>query len=98
MEQGGVRYKARLVTKGYSQREGIEFSKVFSSVVRHTSISLLLSIIAAQDIELKQIDVKTMFLHGQLDGSIYMEQPPGFREPESEEKVCLLHKSLYELK
>ena len=98
MEQGGVRYKTRLVAKGYLQREGINFSKVFSPVVRHTSIRILLSIVAAQDLELEQMDVKTAFLHGQLDETIYMEQPPGFREPGSEGKVCLLQKSLYGLK
>ena len=49
-----------------------------------------MSIIAAQDMELEQMDVKMAFLHGQLDKSIYMEQPPRFRELESEGKVCLL--------
>ena len=97
-EQGGVRYKARLVAKGYSQKEGIDYSEIFSPVVRHTSIRVLLSIVAAQDLELEQMDVKTAFLHGHLEESIYMEQPQGFREPGSKEKVCLLKKSLYGLK
>ena len=86
------------MAKGYSQKEGIDYSEVFSPVVRHTSIRLLLSIVAAQDLELEQMDVKTAFLHGHLEESIYMEQPPGFREPGSDGKVCLLKKSLYGLK
>ena len=86
------------MAKGYSQKEGIDFSKVFSPVVRHTSIRVLLSIVAAQDLELEQMDVKTAFLHGHLEERIYMEQPPDFRDPGSEEKVCLLQKSLYGLK
>ena len=47
------------------------------------SIRMLLSIAAAQDLELELMDVKMAFLHRQLDKSIYMEQPPGFKEPES---------------
>ena len=65
----------RLVAKEYSQREGIDFNDVFSPVVRHMSIRILLSIIAAQNLELEQMDVKTIFLHVNLEKSIYMEQP-----------------------
>ena len=86
------------MAKGYSQKEGIDFSEVFSPVVRHTSIRVLLSIVAAQDLELEQMDVKTVFLHGHLEERIYMEQQPDFRDPGSEGKVCLLQKSLYGLK
>ena len=46
------------MAKGYSQKEGIDFSEVISPVVRHTSIRVLLSIVAAQDLELEQMDVK----------------------------------------
>ena len=78
------------MAKGYSQKEGIDFSKIFSSVVRHTSIRMLVSIVAAQDLELEQMDVKTTFLHRHMKESIYMEQPPRLRESGAEEKVCLL--------
>ena len=50
------------------------------------------------DWEMEQLDVKTTFLHGDLDEDIYMSQPKGFKEPSSEELVCLLKKSLYGLK
>lgn len=69
------RFKARLVAKGYSQKEGIDFQEIFSPVVKHVSIRLLLSIVAHLDMELQQMDVKTAFLHGYLDETIYMEQP-----------------------
>jgi hypothetical protein len=47
----------------------------FSPVVRHTSIRVILAIVALFDLELEQLDVKTAFLHGDLDEEIYMTQP-----------------------
>nr|GEW03181.1 retrovirus-related Pol polyprotein from transposon TNT 1-94 [Tanacetum cinerariifolium] len=67
------RYKARYVVRGFDQREGINFDEVFSPVVRHTSIRVLLSIVALQDLEQEQLDVKTAFLHGHLEEEIYVE-------------------------
>ncbi|GJV51083.1 retrovirus-related pol polyprotein from transposon TNT 1-94 [Tanacetum coccineum] len=92
------RYKARYVVRGFDQREGIDFNEVFSPVVRHTSIRVLLSIVALQDLELEQLDVKTAFLHGHLEEEIYVEQPEGFKVPGREDHVCKLKKSLYGLK
>ena len=68
------KYKARLVAKGYSQVEGIDFSEIFSPVAKLTSIIFLLSLDATFDVEVEQMDVKTMFLHGDLDEEIYMKQ------------------------
>ena len=93
-----ARYKARLVAKGYSQIPGIDFNDVFSPVVKHSSIRTLLSIVAMHDYELEQMDVKTAFLHGELEEDIYMEQPEGFVVPGKENLVCRLKKSLYGLK
>jgi hypothetical protein len=61
------RVKARLVAKGYSQRQGIDYDEVFSSVIRHTSIRAVLTLVANQDLKLEQLDVKTAFLHGNLE-------------------------------
>eukprot|EP00253_Pinus_taeda_P023609 PITA_23609 len=72
------KYKARLVAKGYSQVSGIDFGDMFSPVAKVTSIRLLLSIAAAFDFEVEQMDVKTTFLHGDLEKEIYMKQPEGF--------------------
>ncbi len=93
-----ARYKAKLVAKGYSQIPGIDFNDVFSPVVKHSSIRTLLSIVAMHDYELEQMDVKTAFLHGELEEDIYMEQPEGFVVPGKENLVCRLKKSLYGLK
>ena len=68
-----ARYKARLVAKGFTQREGVDFNEVFSPVVKHSSIRVLLSIAAYHDLELDQMDVKTIFLHGDLSEKILME-------------------------
>ena len=93
-----VRYKARLVSKGYTQKEGIDYNEVFSPVVKDSSVRILMSVVCQNDWELQQMDVKTTFLHGELEESIYMEQPEGFIEPGNEDKVCLLKRSLYGLK
>ena len=93
-----ARYKARLVAKGYSQTPGVDFTDVFSPVVKHSSIRALLGIVALHDLELEQLDVKTAFLHGELEEDIYMQQPEGFVALGKEDYVCQLKKSLYGLK
>ena len=73
--------------------------EVFSPVVKHTSITVLLALVAVRNLHLEQLDVKTAFLHRDLDETIYMRQPEGYEKQEdSKELVCLLHKSLYGLK
>ncbi|KAG7554626.1 GAG-pre-integrase domain [Arabidopsis suecica] len=92
------RFKARLVAKGYAQREGVDYTDIFSPVVKHVSIRILLAIVAEEDYELEQLDVKTAFLHGELEEQIYMEAPEGFESQFKSDQVCLLNKTLYGLK
>ncbi|KAG8486285.1 hypothetical protein CXB51_019701 [Gossypium anomalum] len=92
------RYKTRFVAKGCSQIPRVDFTDVFSQVVKHSSIRALLGIVAMHDLELEQLDVKTVFLHRELEEDIYMQQPKGFTVSEKEDYVCLLKKSLYSLK
>ncbi|GJW82873.1 putative RNA-directed DNA polymerase [Tanacetum coccineum] len=92
------RYKARLVVKGFSQKRGIDFDEIFSPVVKMGSIRVVLGLAASLDLEVEQMDVKTAFLHGDLDKEIYMEQPEGFQVKGKEGYVCRLQKSLYGLK
>ena len=94
---GKRRFKARLVVKGYSQKKGIDYAEIFSHVVKLISIRILLSIVASENLHLKQMDVKTSFLHGDLDKEIYMQQPEGFVVPGKEHMVCKLTRSLYGL-
>ena len=98
LKEDMVHYKARLVAKGYAQREGIDYKEVFSPVVKHSSIRILLALVAKYELDLDQLDIKTAFLHGDLDEEIYMSQPTGFKTAGKEDMVCKLKKSLYELK
>ena len=80
------------MVKGFQQLRDIDYTEVFSPVVKMTTIRLVLSIVAAEDLHLEQLDVKTAFLHGDLDEDIYMQQPEGFKAPGREELVCRLQK------
>ena len=91
-------FKVRLVVKGYSQIPNIDFTNVFSPIVKHRSIRTLLSMVAMHDLELQQLDLNTVFLHGNLEENIYMDQSKGFAIPGKEDLVCRLKKSLYGLK
>lgn len=93
-----VKRKARLVVKGCNQKKGIDFDEIFSPVVKMTSIRTVLGLVASLDLEMEQLDVKTAFLHGDLQEEIYMEQPEGFEVKRKEDFVCKLKKSLYGLK
>ncbi|CAM8912947.1 unnamed protein product [Rhodiola kirilowii] len=92
------KYKARLVIKGYRQKEGLDYFDTFSPMTRITSIRMIIAIAALRNLEIYQMDVKTAFLNGDLEEEIYMEQPEGCRAPGQERKVCKLVKSLYGLK
>ena len=92
------KYKARLVIKGYRQKEGLDYFDTYSPVTRITSIRMVIAIAALRNLEIHQMDVKTAFLNGDLNEEIYMEQPEGFSAPGQEGKVCRLVKSLYGLK
>jgi len=93
-----VRYVARLVAKGYAQREGIDYNKVFSPVVKRSSIRIFLALVAQYELELDQFDIKNAFLHSNLEEEIYMSQPTGFKTTGKENMICNQKKLLYGLK
>nr|CAN77134.1 hypothetical protein VITISV_039954 [Vitis vinifera] len=95
---GSKCYKARLVVKGFQQKEGIDYTEIFSPVVKMSTIRLVLGMVAAENLHLEQLDVKTAFLHGDLEEDLYMIQPEGFIVQGQENLVCKLRKSLYGLK
>ncbi|WVZ94123.1 hypothetical protein U9M48_040058 [Paspalum notatum var. saurae] len=93
-----VRNKARLVAKGYSQVEGIDFGETFALVARLKAIWFLLAYASHHDMKLYQMDVKSAFLNGYINELVYVEQPPGFEDPNHPDYVYRLSKALYGLK
>lgn len=80
------RYKARLVAQGFKQLEGIDFSHIYSLVVKFPTIRIVLSLVVFRGYKLCQIDGRNAFLQGDLDELVYMKQPKGY-----ENKDCPNH-------
>ena len=95
-ENRPVRYKARLVARGFQQEHGISYDETFAPVVKYKSIKIVLSITANRDMELKQIDFDTAYLNATLSHDVYMQMPEGSNYPKG--TVLKLVKSLYGLK
>jgi hypothetical protein len=92
------KYKARLVAKGFTQKKGEDYFDTYSPVARLITIRMLIALATSHDLLIHQMDVKTAFLNGELDGKIYMKGPDGFVIHGHENIVCRLRKSLYGLK
>ena len=93
-----ARLKARLVAKGYVQTYRVDYSDTLSPVAKLTSIWLFISLATTHGRDLHQLDIKNVFLHGDLVEEVYMEQPPGFVAQGKIGRVYRLRKSLYGLK
>ncbi|XP_073266434.1 uncharacterized protein [Populus alba] len=92
------RYKARLVARGFTQQEGINYLETFSPVVKLVTVRLVLTIAVSRGWFIHQLDVHNAFLNGILLEEVYMEQPPGFSHPTLPSHIFHLHKSIYDLK
>ena len=99
------RYQARLVAKGYAQREGVDYTETFAPVAKFNSLRSLLALVCESDWEVEGMDVKTAFLNSEIKETVYMDIPEGL-EPQgsshnpSQDRplVCRLMKSIYGLK
>jgi hypothetical protein len=98
VDDGSIeKYKARFVTRGFSQKEGIDYEEKFAPVARYTSIRTIIALAAKMKWKLHQMDVKTAFLNGVIK-EVYIEQPQGFEVEDRKTHVCKLKKALYRLK
>lgn len=91
-----TRYKARLVARGFTQVYSLDYDETYAPVTRLETIRLLLGIACEKNWEIRQIDVKSAYLYGDLDEEIYMIPPPGYEVPNGH--VLHLRKALYGLK
>ncbi|GJV85134.1 putative ribonuclease H-like domain-containing protein [Tanacetum coccineum] len=87
--------KARLVTQGYTQEEGIDYDEVFAPVSRIEAIRLFLAYALFKDFMVYQMDVKSDFLYGKIEEKVYVCQPPGFEDPDFPDRVNKVEKALY---
>ena len=94
------KFKARLVADGNTQKHGVDFEHVFATVVKLTSVRIVLTIAAAHGWSLWQYDIKQAFLQSDLDEELYMRMPPHLtdRDADGNLLVCRLKKSLYGLR
>ena len=92
------RYKGRFMAKGYTLKERIDFKETFSPVSLKDSFRTIMTLIAHYDLQLHQMDVKTTFLNGNIDETIYMGQPENFVSGDPKNMVCKLTKFIYGLK
>lgn len=98
-ENGQIdKYKARLVAKGYAQQYGVDYTEVFAPVARLDTIRLILALAAQHSWDVFQLDVKSAFLHGELNEEVFVKQPLGYEKKGEEDKVYKLKKALYGLK
>lgn len=92
------KHKARLVVKGYAQRHGLDYSEIFAPVARWDTIRTIFAFAAQRGMKIHQLDVKSAFLYGMLEETVFVEQPQGYEVQGKEEKVYRLKKALYGLK
>jgi len=93
-----IKYKARLVALGCHQRPGVDYAKIYASVVNKTGLRLFLAVVNQLDLHLHQLDVETAFLNAKLEEEVYLRIPKGLAANNESAQVLKLNKSLYGLK
>jgi len=92
------RYKGRLVVRGFTQQEDIDYFETFSLVIKQAIVILVFYIAVSCDWKIHHLDIHNAFLNDILDEKVYIKQPLGFVDYSLPSYVCRLHKSLYGLK
>ncbi|TIC28442.1 rve-domain-containing protein [Wallemia mellicola] len=93
-----IKWKARLVAQGFSQKPGIDYEETYAPVTSLRIIRLLIAIAVEENLQIHQMDVTGAYLYGDIDQPIYMKLPPGMYENEKDKKICKLNKALYGLR
>lgn len=87
--EGSVsRLMAILAAKGFNQRPGVDSVKIFSQVLKPTTLRILLSLSVSYNWSIKQLNINNAFLQGTLNENVYMAQPSGFLDPIHPSHVC----------
>ncbi|GAA0147836.1 transmembrane signal receptor [Lithospermum erythrorhizon] len=98
-ENGEItKHKAMLVAKGYSQKEGVDYTEVYAPVARMDTVRMIIAMAAHNGWKIYQMDIKSAFLHGELLENVFVEQPQGYEKKGKEHLVYKLTKALYGLK
>ena len=92
------RYKDHLVAKGFTLKEDTDYKETFSPISSKDSFRTIMALVAHFDLELHQMDVKTVFLNGDIEETIYMVQPENFVSGDLKSMICKLNKSIYGIK
>nr|GEY82062.1 hypothetical protein [Tanacetum cinerariifolium] len=92
-----IRNKSRLVARGHTQEEGIDYKEVFAPVARIEAIRLFLAYASFMGFTVYQMDVKSAFLYSTIDKEVYVTQPHGFQDPEFPDRVYKVDKAMYGL-
>ncbi|RVW93168.1 Retrovirus-related Pol polyprotein from transposon TNT 1-94 [Vitis vinifera] len=99
-----IRYKARLVAQGFSQRPGVDYEETYSPVMDAITFRFLISLAVSEGLDMRLMDVITAYLYGSMDNDIYMKIPEGFKLPDANNTKprsmysIKLQRSLYGLK
>ncbi|GJU42070.1 putative RNA-directed DNA polymerase [Tanacetum coccineum] len=92
------KHKARLMVKGYAQKKGLDYSEVFAPVTKWDTIRSIFALAAQRGMKVHQLDIKSAFLYGELEETVFVEQPQGYVVQGNEGKVYQLRTALYGLK
>ena len=100
MDEDGIvtRNKARLVAQGFTHLEGLDYDETFAPVARLEAIRLFIAYSSFKNFTVFQMNVKTAFLHGDLEQEVFLKQPPGFEDKDFPDHVYRLDKAVYGLK
>ncbi|KAI3523596.1 hypothetical protein L1887_01838 [Cichorium endivia] len=93
-----VKHKARIVAKGYVQKQGVDYDEVFAPVARIETVRTILALAGSNGWRVHHLDVKSAFLNGTLEEEVYVSQPDGYVRKGETNKVYKLSKALYGLK